>query len=334
VTSSINLQYLFRPCAVNRFWRRAGIVRPRRRIWARGLENKTKSRNGGRAISGNTEQHFTGKVDLPAGTPNAIISQRHDIGNGVWVIYVTPDGWTLSDFEAGQYTALGVPGTAPRCEGVLPEPPLKKPEKLIKRAYSIVSSPLEKGHLEFYLVLIKDGSMTPRLFTLYAGDRVWLSPKIAGIFVLSKAPADANLVFVATGTGIAPYVSMLRTILRPGTKRRIALFHGVRESRDLGYMTEILAMERVSPNFTYIPTISRPGNEPVPWKGRTGYVQQIWESRVLDGIWGFEPMPENTHVFLCGSPGMIESMVDHLGRDGFTENTRSTPGQIHLERYW
>ncbi|UCH84620.1 MAG: ferredoxin--NADP reductase [Candidatus Latescibacterota bacterium] len=286
------------------------------------------------AISVNNNKAITGKVDLPVDQTNAIIAQRQDLGNGIWVINVVPDGWRLSDYQPGQYTTLGIPGTVPRCEGVLPEIPLKKPEKLIKRAYSIVSSPQEKGHLEFYLVLIENGTLTPRLFTLFPGDRLWMSPKITGSFVLSRAPEDVNLVLVATGTGIAPYVSMLRTVLRPDTKRRIALLHGVRESCDLGYMSELLAMERVSPNFTYIPTVSRTGNEIVPWTGRKGYVQQIWESRVLDQTWGVEPTPENTHVFLCGSPAMIESMIDHLGRDGFTEHTRAHPGQIHVERYW
>jgi len=286
------------------------------------------------AIQVDNHKLFEGNVDLPADHSNAIISHRNDLGNGVWVIHVAPDGWVLPDFQPGQYTTLGVPGTHPRCEGALPEPPLKKPERLIKRAYTIASSPLEKGYLEFYLVLIENGSMTPRLFALHPGDRLWLSPKITGTFVLSKAPDDANLLLVATGSGIAPYVSMLRTVLRPDTRRRIALFHGVRESRDLGYMKELRAMESVSSRFTYIPTISRPGNEIVPWHGRTGYVQQIWQSRVLEKEWGFEPTPDNTHVFICGSPAMIESMVDHLGQDGFTEHTRSNPGQIHLERYW
>ncbi|MEJ2719933.1 MAG: hypothetical protein P8181_02160 [bacterium] len=192
---------------------------------------------------------------------NATITYRHDLGNGGWVIHVAPEGWAVPDFEPGQYTTLGLPGTLPRCSGVLPEPPLRRPEKLIKRAYSIVSSPMEKGHLEFYAVLIRNGSFTPRLFPLRPGDRLWLSRKITGTFVLSKAPPDANIVLVATGSGIAPYVSMLRTILQPGNRRRIALLHGVRRSSDLGYMDELRAKERELPNFTYIPTISRPGHD-------------------------------------------------------------------------
>ena len=275
------------------------------------------------------------EVRLSAHELNAIIAQRHEVGQGVWVVYVVPEGWSLPPFEAGQYATLGLPGTAPRWKGAEPEPPVKDPEKLIKRAYSIVSSPHESDHLEFYLVLINNGSLTPRLYNLRPGDRVWLSPKIIGTFVLKRAPADANLVFVATGTGIAPYVSMLRTILAPNMKRKIALFHGVRVSQDLGYMKEMLAIQRVCPNFSYVPTVSRPQSDVVPWKGKTGYVQQVLESGVLKEKWGFAPKPDDTHFFLCGSPGMIESMVKVLSRDGFAEHTRAHPhGQIHLERYW
>jgi len=265
---------------------------------------------------------------------NAIVTERHELGEEVWVIYVAPEGWALPGFEAGQYATLGLPGTAARWKGADPEPPLKHPEKLIKRAYSIVSSPVESDHLEFYLVLINSGSLTPRLFNLQPGDKLWLSPKIIGTFVLSRAPVNANLVFVATGTGIAPYVSMLRTILGPATTKKIALLHGVRASQDLGYKDEMLALERAHPNFTYVPVISRPQREAEPWKGRTGYVQHVWESGELKGNWGFAPAPENTHVFLCGSPGMIESVVKLLEKDGFAEHTRLRPGQIHLERYW
>jgi ferredoxin--NADP+ reductase len=287
------------------------------------------------AISVKNDPMAVHEVQVSKTELNAIVTQRHDLGKGVWVIYVTPDGWSLPRFEAGQYATLGLPGSAPRRNGAEPEPAIKDPEKLIKRAYSIVSSPIEDDHLEFYLVLISNGTLTPRLFHLQPGDRLWLSPKIIGTFVLSRAPENVNLVFVATGTGVAPYVSMLRTILGPKTTRNIALLHGVRVSQDLGYMKELMAMQRVCPNFTYVPTISRPQNEVTPWRGRTGYVQDVWESGVLKESWGFSPAPENTHFFLCGSPGMIESMVKLLSKDGFTEHTRAHPtGNVHLERYW
>lgn len=265
---------------------------------------------------------------------NAIITRRIDLAPGLWIVYVAPDGWELADFEPGQYTTLALPGAAPRCEGAKPEPELKNPGRLIRRAYSIASSPRTKTHLEFYLVLVEEGVLTPRLFNLKAGDRVWMGKKITGTFVLNEVPDDANLVLVATGTGIAPYVSMLRTIMSPQMKRHVAVFHGARQSWDLGYDEELYSMARTCERFAYVPTISRPQNEFVPWKGRVGYVQDIWKERVLDDLWGVRPTPDDTHIFLCGSPGMIDQNIEAMGADGFVEHTRKAPGQIHVERYW
>lgn len=266
---------------------------------------------------------------------NSIIRQRIDIAPGHWIIYVAPDGWKLPHFEAGQYATLGLPGTAPLFDGARPGAPLDDPNELVTRDYSIVSSPLEKECLEFYLVLVDDGVFTPRLYPLKAGDRLWMAKEITGTFVLSRSPDDANLLFVATGTGIAPYISMLRTILPTETRRRIAVFHGVRHSSDLSYREELLTMDRLYPHFSYIPTISRPQKEIVSWKGRTGYVQHIWQARVLNEIWGLAPTPDNTHVYLCGSPQMIDGFAGLLGEDGFREITdEDAKGQIHVERYW
>jgi len=79
--------------------------------------------------------------------------------------------------------------------------------------------------------------------------------------------------------------------------------------------------------------ISRPAFEPVPWRGATGHVQDVWTNGVLEQACGFRPRPD-THVFLCGSPDMIESMTELLAREGFQEHARNTPGQVHVERYW
>jgi ferredoxin--NADP+ reductase len=274
------------------------------------------------------------RFELATDGLNAVITRRVDLAPGLWIIHVAPDGWKLSDFQAGQYTTLGLPGTVTRKSTKEAKKTLGNPRKLIKRAYSIASSPIERYHLEFYLVLVSDGGLTPRLVNFQVGDRVWLGRKITGTFVLSRAPAGANLVFVATGTGIAPYISMLRTHLSPAMPRHIALVHGVRHSVDLAYMDELKSMARLSPRFTYIPTVSRTGEEPMRWSGRTGYVQRVWEDRIIDTQWGFHPTPHDTHIFLCGSPAMIDDMVPLLAGDGFTEHTKNKPGQVHVERYW
>ncbi|MBI2340833.1 MAG: ferredoxin--NADP reductase [Deltaproteobacteria bacterium] len=265
---------------------------------------------------------------------NAVIIERIQQGSELFVWRVAPNGWELPKFEPGQFAVLGLPGSAPRCEGSKPEEKPAEADKFIQRAYSIASSPLVRDYLEFYIVLVREGALTPRMFGLKVGDRVWLSPKISGQFTLADVPSNANLVFVATGTGLAPYISMLHTYLPWDQKRRIAVLHGIRESQDLGYRSELAIMQRLAANFNYFPIVSRPHLEKVPWKGTTGHVQDIWKRKILDERWGFHPTAENTHFFLCGAPGMIQDFQKLLEAEGFKEHTRKEPGQIHIEKYW
>ena len=265
---------------------------------------------------------------------NAILIQKIEVSPGLAILRVVPDDWDLPDFMPGQFAVLGLPGSARRCEGSDPEEQAADSDKLLKRAFSIASSPSAKQYLEFYVVLVPSGGLTPRLFALSNGDRLWLSPKITGMFTLQDTPLDKHVVLISTGTGLAPYLSMLRTQFTCGSDRKFAILHGVRHSWDLGYRSELINLDRMCSNFTYIPMISRPKNEVAPWGGATGYVQHHWGSKLLTDAWGFSPSPEDTHVFICGNPAMIEDLVKVLEGDGFKEHQKKAPGQIHVERYW
>ncbi len=271
---------------------------------------------------------------MPALELNAITALRIEISPWLIILRVVPRGWALPDFEPGQFAVLGLPGSAPRHRLAESEDPPPTPDKMIRRAYSIASSSVAHEYMEFYLAMVTSGALTPRLFELRIGDPVWLGPKITGMFTFDQLPPDANVVMIATGTGLAPYMSMLSTHLLCGGPRRFAVLHGARHSWDLGYRSELLTLQHLCPNFRYVPTISRPSDEPMAWNGQTGYVQQLWKSGLLEQEWGFRPEPGNTHIFLCGSPGMIDETVAMLGQEGFCEHTKKTPGQIHVERYW
>jgi ferredoxin--NADP+ reductase len=266
---------------------------------------------------------------------NAVVTQRIEVAPGLIIMRVAPDGWALPQFRPGQFAVLGLPPEAPRHPMADPaddSPP--KPGVLIRRSYSIASSSVDRQYLEFYLNLVQSGSLTPRLCALEVGDRLWLGPRISGLFTFDQVPKGANLVMVATGTGLAPYMSMLRTDLDGDSGRRIAVLHSARHSWDLGYRAELIMMGRLRANLTYVATVSRPDEEPVPWGGHVGHVQQLWRGRILEGIWGFHPEPENAHVFLSGNPGMIEEMIAILASEGFREHTPQKPGEVHVERYW
>ena len=265
---------------------------------------------------------------------NAVVQQRIEVAPGLMVIRVVPDGWQLPEFAPGQFAVLGLPPEAPRCEGAEEEEERPKPGKLVRRAYSIASSSVAREYLEFYITLVRSGGLTPRLFALEPGEKLWLGPKITGKFTLDQAPTDSNLVLVATGTGLAPYMSMLRTILHDADDRLIAVLLGARHSWELGYQSELITMARLSSTFSYLPIISRPAEEPVPWGGLAGYVQDLWRGREIDRVWGAPPRPDDTRVFLSGNPAMIEDMVELLAGEGFREHSRKEPGEIVVERYW
>ncbi len=271
---------------------------------------------------------------MPARELNAVVRMKFERAPGLMIMQVAPEDWPLPDFQPGQFTVLGLPGSAPRCPESDPEDPPLPPDKMIIRAYSVSSASDAKEYLEFYVSLVKSGELTPRLFNLQIGDRLHLSPKLTGFFTLDKVPEDKNVVLIATGTGLAPYMSMIRTSLTYETHRRFAVIHGAYHSWDLGYRLELAALDRISPVFDYIPIISDPQDEPTPWTGHTGFVQKVWQGDSIAKAWGARPTPEDTHVFLCGHPDMIESMEGILQEEGFQPHTKKNPGQYHLERYW
>jgi len=264
---------------------------------------------------------------------NAVVLQRIKVSPGLAILRVAPDDWDLKDFTPGQFAVLGLPESAPRC-AMSDEEPDTGSDRMIKRAYSIASSSVSREFLEFYVVLVPSGRLTPRLFALSPGDRLWLGCKFSGLFTLDQVPDDQHLVLISTGTGLAPYMSMLRTQLTCGGTRRFAVLHGARHSWDFGNRSELMTLSRMCSNFDYLPCISRPVDELVPWSGQTGYIQDLWMRKPLEQLWNGSPSPENAHLFICGNPGMVESMVELLGHEGFREHTKRQPGQIHVERYW
>ena len=147
-------------------------------------------------------------------------------------------------------------------------------------------------------------------------------------------PRDRNVALVATGTGVAPYMSMLRTELECGDSRRFAVLHGARHSWDLGYAAELHTMRRLCPNFTYLPTVSRPDEEGFAVGWRDGSRADPLGGGRARARLVFRTTPEDTHVFLCGNPEIIDDMIALLEREEFRVHEPHTPGQIHFERYW
>ncbi|RME91999.1 MAG: ferredoxin--NADP reductase [Verrucomicrobia bacterium] len=270
--------------------------------------------------------------DVDTSKYNATVVGREEINPELIILRVKPDG-ELFEFKPGQFAVLGLLGSAPRVPEADPEDPPPPPDKLIRRAYSISSSSLDRDHVEFYLTLVKSGELTPRLFALRVKDRLWLSPKASGLFTLDKARPDRNLLLVATGTGLAPYMSMLRTMLVQEAGRKFVVLHGARHSWDLGYRAELQTLARLRPNLIYLPAITRPHEDP-HWTGLTGRIQTLLANGEVEKASGLPLDPEHFEVFLCGNPAMVDAAKELLGQKGFVPDQGKQLGTIHVEEYW
>jgi len=263
---------------------------------------------------------------------NATVVGREEINPQLLILRVKPDT-AVFDFKPGQFGVLGMLGGAPRCADSTPEDKPTEADKIIRRAYSIASSSLEKRYVEFYLTLITNGALTPRLFALKHGSRVFLGPKASGIFTLEKVAPEKAVILVATGTGLAPYVSMLRTMLVTDSQRKYVVLHGSRYSWDLGYRGELESLSRLRPNFTYIPSITR-AEADLHFSGHIGRLQALMEQGVVEKESGVALDPARTEVFLCGNPDMVKVVTELLRTKGFAAKGGTDPVNIHVEEYW
>ena len=266
---------------------------------------------------------------------NATVVERVDLNDELSVVRVQPDCGLVPDFTPGQFVTLALPrdhSADPRAPaGALRSPSSRA--RLIRRAYSIASSPDTRDSMEFLVVLVRGGKLTPRLWTVEQGGRLWMNDRVEGEFTLKGVPADKELVMISTGTGIAPFMSMLRTYRGQSRWRRFVMINGARRATDLAYRQELERVAREDPGIVYISTVTREP-EDSEWRGLRGRVQALLEDEVYQRTVGTPLEPQEAHVFLCGNPVMIKSVQALLEVRGFQPHTRRTPGNIHFERYW
>lgn len=265
---------------------------------------------------------------------NATIIERQDLTDDLCIVRIRPDSGVIPSFEPGQFIKLGLPRTESEMSVSAQAVRPRSGPRLIRRAYSIASSPRQRDYLELLLVRVAVGKLTPRLWEIEEGGRVWMDDKISGQFTLGPIPPNKDLVMVATGTGVAPFVSMLRTFADEPRWRRAVLINGVRYAADLAYREELETLARENPRFTYIPIVSREPEGTGEWVGLRGRVQRVIEPAAYEALVGASLAPSECHVMLCGNPEMIVSVQRLLEARGFHTHSTTQPGNIHFERYW
>ncbi len=263
---------------------------------------------------------------------NATVGERHEIHSQLMILRVRPEN-ALLPFAPGQFAVLGLRGEEPRVFDSGAQAEEVAPDTLIRRAYSIASSSAERQYIEFYINVVTTGQLTPRLFALRPGSRLFLAPKSSGLFTLDRVAPKKPVMLIATGTGLAPYMSMLRTFLLQEPERKFIVVQGARHSCDLGYRAELESLARLRPNLTYIPSITRPEQDP-HFRGPTGRVQTLLDRGIVEELAGISLDPRVMDVFLCGNPDMIKETQELLQRRGYQPDQGKQSGTVHVEEYW
>ena len=239
---------------------------------------------------------------------NVELTARDDETEDLGYFTVRVDGDPVP-FQSGQYFTLGI-----FADG-----------QLVQRPYSVASSAVttDQGY-EFYVRHLPVLRFTTLLFRVSVGHRMrMIGPK--GRFLLEKDDPRQH-VFISTGTGIAPFVSMVRTMIDEGRPRRIVMVHGVSYQQELGYRRLMETWQREQPvPFTYIPTVSRPNApENAGWTGRWGRIEAVLDEVCVD----CKADPTNTVVYICGNPEMILNVEQRVKEHGLPEP------HVKRELYW
>ncbi|EML5158253.1 TPA: ferredoxin--NADP(+) reductase [Morganella morganii] len=219
-------------------------------------------------------------------------------------------------FTAGQFAKLGLEIDGERTQ----------------RAYSYVNAP-DNDDLEFYLVTVGDGKLSPRLAALTPGDELLITDEAAGFFVLDEVPDCDTLWMLSTGTAIGPFLSILQYGKDLERFRHIVLVHAVRYAADLSYLPLMRELQKKigSDKLRIVTVVSREHAE----GSLHGRVPALISSGELEAAAGLPLTAENSHVMLCGNPEMVKDTQNLLktGRE-MRKHLRRKPGHITSEQYW
>ncbi len=221
-------------------------------------------------------------------------------------------------FRSGQFAMIG----------------LEVAGRPLLRAYSMASANHEE-QLEFFSIKVQDGPLTSRLQHLQVGDSILVNSKPTGTLILDNLLPGRNLYLMATGTGLAPFLSIIKDPDTYEHYEKIILVHGCRQVAELAYerlITEELPRheflgELVAAKLIYYPTVTRE-----PFRNRGRLTDLIASGRLFDDV-GLPPLSTaNDRVMMCGSPGMLSDLVAILRQNGFEEGNHSTPGHYVIEK--
>jgi ferredoxin--NADP+ reductase len=223
------------------------------------------------------------------------------------------------EYLPGQFARIGL------------QEPAGPTEPSLWRAYSMVSHPNE-NLLEFLSVTVSDGLFSPKLASLKPGDALWVEKAPFGFLTLERFSPAKTLWLVATGTGLSAYLPMLKDPKVWQQFEKVVLVHGVRQTQELTYKTDIEAIACTNQGLIYLPIFSqaRWSDDQYP----PSRITTAYEFGQLELAAGRALNPEDSRIMLCGNPAMVSAMRAMLQEKGFAAGRRGNLGTLAVENYW
>lgn len=219
----------------------------------------------------------------------------------------------VGNFKAGQFVriALDIDG------------------KVVARPYSLVNSP-DEAEFEIFFNIVHEGPLTPRLATLQQGDVIKVAEKPYGFLTVDEVPAAKHLWMLATGTGVGPFISILKSGDVWQRFEKIVLVYSVRTVQELAYQDAIAEAGKLyQQQLSFVPLVTREVSQGVISKRVTDAI----ESGELEQQAGIRMSPDDSHVMMCGNSAMITDVMELLKSRNMRKHLRREPGHITTEKY-
>ncbi len=199
----------------------------------------------------------------------------------------------------------------------------------VARPYSLVSIPEEDG-LEIFFNIVPEGPLSPRLAALTVGEAIFVASSANGFLVIDEVPDCRDLWLLATGTGVGPFLAILKSALVWQRFEKVVLAYSVRNRQELAYRDKLDALSSQHPGqFVFVPFITRESVD--------GAIHRRIPAALEDGSFearvGVALSADRSHVMMCGSAGMLNSVAAVLQQRGMKKHLRRAPGHFSLEKY-
>jgi len=199
----------------------------------------------------------------------------------------------------------------------------------VARPYSLVNTP-DEPYLEIYFNIVPEGPLSPKLANLKKGDEIFVADRMNGFLIVDEVPECKHLWMLATGTGLGPFLAILKSESSWQRFEKMVLGYSVRDASELSYQPLVQQLQEQHPEqFVFVPFVTREKvvgsiNKRIP---------NALESGEFESLVGFTINPDDSHIMMCGNSAMLSSVSEILVKRGLRKHLRREPGHFTTEKY-